>query len=1009
MPTVTSGRKPLKATAETDIFNIEVGTTRVTILGRLKTGDIINVEGLASKYTASASGRHVTLKSDTQTIKFQLDSAADSASVRFLDGDLTAKFATKGGASLGGQKLSRNAAVIDVTNLGESNSSAAIYTGTGNSGATGTGGSPSTALGSTFTLTASKDNIVGTEKSDSFNALISNTDFIKTTVEDTDSIFGGSVADSDVFNLFTDGDVTQKPTIKGVETVDVKLNSATSRGAGGVTKSTDFDFAADNIARGTKITFDNLATMTAVNAVVITGDKGGTREFSETFSSVASDIASTAGTFNLKAVGTTGTPASLKLSAAATEITVIAAGHLKYDAATADGLLNITVAKSVDVTSPKAVSAVIKAGGDITISDLSAASIVVLETTDGKISSGAGKLAAATSVRVTATKDVTIETAAATDLTISSKGTAKITETDAKLVTVNASGNGDKMTLDLSGLHASSVLSTINTSGAKDIAVVLDPSKSLKLTTISKANEGTLNAKLTTKEGDIDLSMVTLDSLELAVDNKGKRLTVDSNQTIIISTSQTLATEVLVPKSSTKPNTVNIKLDDDTRTSTAVDLTSIKFGNLKKVTIDASIDKTSGGAAQASAFTKIELSNGNDSTDLDLITGSNGATIGAIALTGSNKLTITGSGDIKGFADAITALEVDASTVSGAVSLDLASDKLSILRSGAGKDLITISNASRDFTVNTGAGDDSIEIKAAAANLGSYVIDGGDGIDTLALKSAIELGAATGKTVTISGIENLTYDTTATGIQAIDSNLLSEKAYSLKDASSGQTGSITVNVVTTATSIDLSTLTVAFANKSNVADDTFKVDAGNSTKLVTFKGANIAKNEFIGGEVKVTATGGQYDDKFLVGSGMGTFTGGKGKDEFNVSMAVEASASKFVIITDFEVNAGATVAAVDKLTGTGAKNIVTAATGWTVSNGVMEKSGATLPDFVTAAAVQNKETASAFVYAGNLYVYSTGAKDTDATDDAMVELVGIGRSGVGIETTLKGVGFVMVA
>jgi hypothetical protein len=466
---------------------------------------------------------------------------------------------------------------------------------------------------------------------------------------------------------------------------------------------------------------------------------------------------------------------------------------------------------------------------------------------------------------------------------------------------------------------------------------------------------------------------------------------------------------VLVPKSSTKPNTVNIKLDDDTRTSTAVDLTSIKFGNLKKVTIDASIDKTSGGAAQASAFTKIELSNGNDSTDLDLITGSNGATIGAIALTGSNKLTITGSGDIKGFADAITALEVDASTVSGAVSLDLASDKLSILRSGAGKDLITISNASRDFTVNTGAGDDSIEIKAAAANLGSYVIDGGDGIDTLALKSAIELGAATGKTVTISGIENLTYDTTATGIQAIDSNLLSEKAYSLKDASSGQTGSITVNVVTTATSIDLSTLTVAFANKSNVADDTFKVDAGNSTKLVTFKGANIAKNEFIGGEVKVTATGGQYDDKFLVGSGMGTFTGGKGKDEFNVSMAVEASASKFVIITDFEVNAGATVAAVDKLTGTGAKNIVTAATGWTVSNGVMEKSGATLPDFVTAAAVQNKETASAFVYAGNLYVYSTGAKDTDATDDAMVELVGIGRSGVGIETTLKGVGFVMVA
>ena len=1022
MPTVTSGRKTLRETAEADIFNIAFGATSVTIVGRMKAGDIINVEGLASEFTASALGRNITLKSDTQTIKFQLDSAAGSASVRFLDGDLTAAFATKVGATLGGQKLLRRFVGIDDTKLGENDSAAVIYTDNGTTGSTGTSGGTGTGGGTTtppvpepaIELTINKDNLVGTDKSNSFNALISTTDLTKTTLEDADTIIDSSATDNDVFNLSTDGDVKFKPTIKGIETINVKLNAATSRGAGGAAKATDFDFAADNIANDTRITFDNLATITAVNGVTITGDKGGTREFSEKFSSVTSDLASTAGTFNLKAVGTIGTPTSLKLGAAATEVTVIAGGHLKYDAATADGLLNITAAKSVDVSSIKAAAAMIKAGGDVIISDLSAASSVNIATTDGRIISGAGKLTAATSLKLTATKDVTIETAAVADLTISTKGTATITETAGKLVTVNASGNGDKLTLDLSGLHASSVLSSVNTSGMNDVTVTLDPSKSSKLTTITKGNEGAFGIKLATKEGDIDLSTAALDAIELAVDNKGKKLTVSSGQTIIVSKNQSGAAEIAAPKSTVKTNTVFLKLDDDTRTNTAVDLTSVKFGNLKKVTIDASIDRTSGGAAQASTFTKIELSNGNSSTDIDLITGSNGATIGTITLTGANKLTLTGSGDIKGASDVITAAEVDARTVSGTVSLDLASDKLSSLKSGTGRDAISISNAARDFTVTTGASDDSIEIKDIAANRGNYVIDGGEGSDTLVLKTDIELGAAVGKTVTISGIENLTYDTTTTGIKAIDSNLLSGKAYSLRDASSNKSGTITVTVAASDASIDLSTLTVTSANRSSVADDIFRLNAAGSTKLTSFKGANVARNEFTGGEVTVTAIGGQYDDKFVVGSGMGTFTGGKGKDEFDVSKAVEASASKFVIITDFEVNAGTTVTAVDTLKGTGAKNVVTAATGWTVTKGVMSKTEATLAEFVTAASAQAKEIASAFVFAGDLYIYSTGAKDADATDDVMVELVGIGQTtngqtAIGLETSLKTAGFVLVA
>ena len=104
--TVASGRKTIKDTTAADTYNIGTDATSITISGKMTKGDVINIEGLASEYTASASGRTITLKSDTQTIKFQLSSTSGEASLRFLDGDLTASYGgTKVGASLGTQKL----------------------------------------------------------------------------------------------------------------------------------------------------------------------------------------------------------------------------------------------------------------------------------------------------------------------------------------------------------------------------------------------------------------------------------------------------------------------------------------------------------------------------------------------------------------------------------------------------------------------------------------------------------------------------------------------------------------------------------------------------------------------------------------------------------------------------------------------------------------------------------------------------------------------------------------
>jgi len=130
--TVASGRKTLKDTSAADTFNIGGDATAVTIAGKMTAGDIINVEGLASEYTASASGRTITLKSDTQTIKFQLAATNGSASIRFLDGDLTATYGgAKVGAKLGAQKLSSKAVAVNDESLGTTDSSEVDFGGGG--------------------------------------------------------------------------------------------------------------------------------------------------------------------------------------------------------------------------------------------------------------------------------------------------------------------------------------------------------------------------------------------------------------------------------------------------------------------------------------------------------------------------------------------------------------------------------------------------------------------------------------------------------------------------------------------------------------------------------------------------------------------------------------------------------------------------------------------------------------------------------------------------------------
>jgi len=159
---LSKGNKVFKDTTDNNTFNVGTEATKVIISGKMTSGDVINVEGLANEYTVRASGRTVTLKSDTQTITFQLASGTGAAKVVFLDGSLNAAVGAKGAITLGGQKLSSKYAEVSETGLVDTDSSStaldtayAAVTGGSSSGGSSSGGSSSG--GSTFTLTSSID------------------------------------------------------------------------------------------------------------------------------------------------------------------------------------------------------------------------------------------------------------------------------------------------------------------------------------------------------------------------------------------------------------------------------------------------------------------------------------------------------------------------------------------------------------------------------------------------------------------------------------------------------------------------------------------------------------------------------------------------------------------------------------------------------------------------------------------------------------------------------------
>lgn len=257
--TVSTGRKTFKDATGADTYNIAGDATRVTIAGKLVAGDVINIEGLASEYTVRASGRTVTLTNGEQTIVFQLSNTNGAASVRFLDGDLTATFNGKN-AFLGTQKLAKKAVEVSDTALGTSDSSTA-FSGT------------SSTMGGTFTLTTNVDGVSGTAGDDTISGLIGTSG----TFTVGDDINGN--AGTDTLNLIdASGTAGGFVSIDGVEVINVRtlvaagvdtteLNAADWSGVASLTNASSIADASLNVSG-----LSTTTTITLVGRTDITAD-----------------------------------------------------------------------------------------------------------------------------------------------------------------------------------------------------------------------------------------------------------------------------------------------------------------------------------------------------------------------------------------------------------------------------------------------------------------------------------------------------------------------------------------------------------------------------------------------------------------------------------------------------------------------------------------------------------------------------------------------------------------
>jgi hypothetical protein len=739
---------------------------------------------------------------------------------------------------------------------------------------------PAPVEGSTFTLTTGTDNIFGTDGDDTITATSS-------TFTGADVIADSSSDDNDTLTITATDDISATPTLVNIENVNVNVEAFA---AAGVANAAAIDMDAANIS-GATISFDVTQTGSSLAQANITNLKtGNTISVSDDFTGVlvtsvdnASYTVNAADDISVTDAGATADDVTINGEGTVT----VGAGN----AFAADGDLTITAAKDITITNADSATGLTatSTGGSISVTTADGATSMSLTAADEVTVTGA-----------TGAKTVTVS-AAGTGATGS--GTTVSTVTATAMTALNVSGNGAAVKVDAS---ESDALKTITASGEQNIEVVVDADELKDITAFTFTDNTTAGTTTLTVDADagantVDLQKAAADVIKLiTAQNAAADYDVASGANVTNGADQTNLN--FDGKTSTKlTNTMTLNIDDDDAANTTGDITTkLDFDNFASVTINVNdVDETSGGV---------------DLAEIDA---------------GTATVTLAGVSDLD--IDKVTAASLDASGVSGKVALDLVGvATVATVTTGSGADTVTQTTGdltTGGYTINTGAGKDTVVLLAAADS----TVDGGDDSDTVKFD-----GDYSSRTISLTNVEVLDMDSDGTaGNMKVKGSLLDGGSYIVKDSSNGDED---INIVMDAASVDLSGLTVDTSTvKALVVDgsttgavlgltitgssaaeevtagaqsDAISTGSGNDTVVDAGAGDDVinlgAGNDTLtdGGTGNDTVDGGAGNDAITAGVGADTVTGGAGDDTFTIATG-DSTEAKMDVITDFEANAAA--------------------------------------------------------------------------------------------------------
>lgn len=636
--------------------------------------------------------------------------------------------------------------------------------------------------------------------------------------------------------------------------------------------------------------------------------------------------------------------------------------------------VNAGVAKTVAVAGSAALTDTVSvtAGAETT-------TVTVASSAETANVTAGAKTTAITTNAMTATVDAS---AAAKDAVITVNGTAGTTDTatvkvgnDASVITTLSAA--EKLTLDVADgkvVTLATVAATADTVEVKGAGAVTlkGTATNLTLDTITKSNTGTLNVEFS----DAALN-ATVDTAKIAAD--AFKLTAGGTAVVVAKTGQTF--EVAASAGTSKIE-VGVKTDTNAD-ALSLKLTSAAYAEVKSTAAtDAETLTITAAAAQAAAPTVTDLTiadlivgagnqvifNGTNDVQLTLVTSAK--TIDASALNGAFKVTNTAATvadlTIAGAQGKNDVTFDPSALLKGAFIGQNADDKVAfgtILAAatvtavtGDGKDTVTVdatnitAAAGGAVSIESGAGDDTVNLTSAVTTTGTIALQFGDGADTLKLAASSNLTAAN---LTFTGLEKLVVNTTAlfTGAQLTGKTMLVE----------GTTASATDTITVTAT---------------NATGETINLSGLTGTDSVStgIKGAILT-----GGAGKDVLIGTNRADVIVGGADADQMTGGLGGDNFAIDSDGVATAAAADVVTDFSASAGDTLE-FGSAAGSGA--------------GLYAEGATAVADYAAALAAANTAfnadgtaTYNAQQVGSDLYVFFGAAAGFVATE--VVKLVGV--------------------